>query len=228
MGVSDRIPVYFEIAPKRAFASAVDWPGWARSGKTPEAALEALAAAGPRYVRALGAIAGKLEVPPIADGFKVVERVKGGSGTEFGVPSNSPSGDDRPVAKAEHERLVGILRAAWKAFDGAARAAEGHELTVGPRGGGRDLAKMTDHVVGADWSYLGEIGGTYRAPDGATEAQNRDAIRKLMVQALAARVRGDPPPPSKRIRPLWTPRYLVRRSAWHALDHAWELEDRVI
>jgi hypothetical protein len=24
----------------------------------------------------------------------------------------------------------------------------------------------------------------------------------------------------------WTPRFAVRRSAWHALDHAWELEDR--
>ena len=25
---------------------------------------------------------------------------------------------------------------------------------------------------------------------------------------------------------LWSPRYLVRRSAWHALDHAWEIQDR--
>jgi hypothetical protein len=25
----------------------------------------------------------------------------------------------------------------------------------------------------------------------------------------------------------WTPRYFLRRSAWHALDHAWEIEDRL-
>ncbi len=220
--------MYLEVAPKRSFASAVEWPGWSRSGRTEDAALEALAAAGRRYLRALGAVAGTLHVPADASGFEVVERLKGGSGTEFGVPSDSPSGDERPVGRAEHERLVGILRAAWQAFDSAALHAQGHELATGPRGGGRDLAKMTDHVVGADWSYLGEIGGRYKAPPGATEAENRDAIRELMVEALAARIRGDPAPPSKRVRPFWTPRYLVRRSAWHALDHSWELEDRVI
>ena len=24
----------------------------------------------------------------------------------------------------------------------------------------------------------------------------------------------------------WPPRYAARRIAWHALDHAWEIEDR--
>jgi len=24
----------------------------------------------------------------------------------------------------------------------------------------------------------------------------------------------------------WLPRYAARRIAWHALDHAWEIEDR--
>jgi hypothetical protein len=223
-----RLPVYLEVAPKRTFASAVDWPGWSRSGRTAEEALDALAAAGPRYARALGNLASGLEPTADGRGFEIIEHVEGGSGTEFGVPSRSPDGDDRPVEPAEHERLAGILRAAWAAFDSAAVAAQGHTLTTGPRGGGRDLAKMTAHVIDADSSYLQEIGGKYKAPRGASEAENRDAIRDLIVETLAARVRGEPPPPSKRIRPLWTPRYLVRRSAWHALDHAWELEDRVV
>jgi len=223
-----RLPAYLEVAPKRTFASAIEWPGWSRSGKTEEEALDALAAAGPRYVRALGDLAAGLEPPADASGFEVVEHVEGGSGTDFGVPSRSPGGDDRPVEPAEHERLAGILRAAWATFDSAAVAARGHGLTTGPRGGGRDLAKMTSHVIDADWSYLKEIGGKYQAPRGESEAENRDAIRELIVEALAARIRGEPPPASKRMRPLWTPRYLVRRSAWHALDHAWELEDRVI
>ena len=25
----------------------------------------------------------------------------------------------------------------------------------------------------------------------------------------------------------WTPRYFVRRLVWHALDHAWEIQDRI-
>jgi hypothetical protein len=25
----------------------------------------------------------------------------------------------------------------------------------------------------------------------------------------------------------WPPRYVVRRAAWHVLDHAWEIEDRI-
>ena len=34
---------------------------------------------------------------------------------------------------------------------------------------------------------------------------------------------GTPPDGGK-----WPPRYAARRIAWHALDHAWEIEDRVI
>ena len=34
--------VYIEIGKRRVFASAADWPGWARSGKDEKSALEAL------------------------------------------------------------------------------------------------------------------------------------------------------------------------------------------
>jgi hypothetical protein len=27
---------------------------------------------------------------------------------------------------------------------------------------------------------------------------------------------------------LWTPRYVVRRVAWHTVDHLWEIEDRFV
>ena len=40
---STTIRVTVEATPKKAFASAVDWPGWSRSGKTEELALTALA-----------------------------------------------------------------------------------------------------------------------------------------------------------------------------------------
>jgi hypothetical protein len=28
------------------------------------------------------------------------------------------------------------------------------------------------------------------------------------------------------VKKTWSPRYYVRRAAWYALDHAWEIEDR--
>jgi len=56
-----------------------------------------------------------------------------------------------------------------------------------------------------------------------------------MVQ-LSARSPGRPAPapPTGPEAPLkapdrsWPPRYAARRIAWHALDHAWEIEDRSI
>jgi hypothetical protein len=37
------IEVFIESGNRRVFASALDWPGWARSAKTQEVALVALA-----------------------------------------------------------------------------------------------------------------------------------------------------------------------------------------
>ena len=41
--------VVLEVAPKRAFASALDRPGWCRAGRTPEEALDALLTFSSRY-----------------------------------------------------------------------------------------------------------------------------------------------------------------------------------
>jgi len=226
--MSTAIAVYLESGAKRTFASAIDWPGWSRSGRDEAAALAALAAAGPRYVRALGDLARGLEPPADSTELNVHERVPGGSGTDFGVLSRSPAGEDRPVGEPELAWLAGILNAAWAAVDAAAAGAFGHELTKGPRGGGRELPKIVHHVFESDWAYLGEIGGRFQPARGASPVDLSSALRALTLETLAARVHGEPAPPSKRTKPLWTPRYLVRRSAWHALDHAWEIEDRVI
>ncbi|MGH2773763.1 MAG: hypothetical protein ACRDIU_11590 [Actinomycetota bacterium] len=37
------VKVFVENGSKRVFAGAVDWPGWCRSGKDEQEALEALA-----------------------------------------------------------------------------------------------------------------------------------------------------------------------------------------
>ena len=37
---------------------------------------------------------------------------------------------------------------------------------------------------------------------------------------------GKPLPDPRTTKRPWSPRYAVRRAAWHVLDHAWEIEDR--
>ena len=77
--------VYLEIGAKRTFACALDWPGWARSGRTEEAALEALAAYADRY-RPVPEAARVRFPKSAADGLEVVERLPGSATTDFGAP----------------------------------------------------------------------------------------------------------------------------------------------
>jgi uncharacterized membrane protein len=104
------------------------------------------------------------------------------------------------------------------ALDRAARAAEGRTLTKGPRGGGRDLEKIAAHVGDAEGGYLYALGT--RPPKDAD-------TRRTIERVLLARSRGEPPERVPRTGKLWSPRYFARRTAWHALDHAWEIEDRL-
>jgi hypothetical protein len=214
------IAVTVEAAPKKAFASAVEWPGWSRSGKTEDAAIDALADAAPRFAKA--AKEAGMRFPAAAgdrDAYEVVERTGGGGGTEFGVPSAITDLDRRPVSKADAKRLVRILEAAWQVFHDTA-ASSPAELRKGPRGGGRDRDKMVAHVIESEWYYAREIGLREPQPD-PTDRAGVTALRAAMLDILREPSDGSPLAGRK-----WPPRYAVRRIAWHALDHAWEMEDR--
>jgi hypothetical protein len=214
--MSERLTVALETSPKKSFAEALEWPGWARAGKTDEAAIEALLAYAPRYepvVRTAG-----LRLPDSFD-VDVVERLDGSSGTEFGVPSHPTRADTRPVDAAEARRLASIVAAAWGTFDSVVARAPA-ELRKGPRGGGRDRDKMAGHVVGADWYYAREIGIKVKEP-GLTDRPAIEALRAVVLGVLRQPSDGSPLAGRK-----WPARYAARRIAWHALDHAWEMEDR--
>ena len=104
-------------------------------------------------------------------------------------------------------------------FERVAAAAPA-ELRKGPRGGGRDTAKIVGHVVGSDHGYARELGIRLPEPsptDRAAIAAERAAMLELLRQP------SDGTPIAGR---RWTARYAARRIAWHALDHAWEIEDR--
>jgi hypothetical protein len=212
------IAVVIEAAAKRTFATAVDWPGWSRSARTEDGALEALLGHADRYA----AVAGRAGEPfpgPVDRTIAVVERSPGGSGTDFGVPSRVTEADRRPTDAADAERLTRLVETAWLVFDEVAAAAPA-ALRKGPRGGGRDTPKIVGHVVEADHAYAREIGVRVRPP----MPDDRGAVATMRAAMLVVlRVPSDGSPLAGR---TWTARYAAHRIAWHALDHAWEIEDR--
>lgn len=212
-----RIPIAEEVGTKKAFAWAIDWPGWARSGKTAEGARETLLSYAPRYAAVVKVA--KLPTSAVNGDIDVVESVTGGSGTDFGVPSAITDADRRPVTAAEAERLATLVAACWTVFDRVA-AASPASLRKGPRGGGRDRDKMIGHVIEADHAYARELGIRLPEPrlgDDVAITAERDAVLELLREP------SDGGPLADR---RWTQRYAARRIAWHALDHAWEMEDR--
>lgn len=219
---SSEYPVYLEVGDKRVFAGAIAWPGWARSGRDEDAALEALFAYAPRYARALKGTRLGFTAPPDPSLLITVERMRGTASTDFGALDVSPTADDEPVRDSELRRFATLCRASWRAFDRAAERARGLELAIGPRGGGRDLEKIVDHVLGSEESYVRMIGA--KAPKGGS-AGRAERVRRAVLSALEIAVR-DGVPPGPRGGKRWTPRFFVRRLVWHALDHAWEIEDR--
>ena len=196
--MSSRTGVYLEVGAKRVFASAAAWPGWCRNGKTEEAALEALAAYAPRYAKVA-------KLAKSATDFEVVDRISGNATTDFGAPGVPAKADFKKLTATETERRLELLEACWKYLD-RVRARVPEELRKGPRGGGRDRDKIYAHVVDSELAYARAIGANIKVHD-----------RKVLIEALR-----HPLPGAK-----WPAPYAIRRIAWHALDHAWEMEDRI-
>ena len=195
--------VYLEVGSKKTFASAADWPGWSRSGKDEALALEALAAYAPRYAKV--AKLAHADFPKDATSFTVVERLKGNATTDFGAPGVPAKNESKPLTAPEAKRMIALVEACWKYLDQVrAKAPEG--LRKGPRGGGRDREKMYAHVLDAEVGYGPAIGVRVKKSD-------RDALREAFLN------------PNKDTK--WPVAYAMRRIAWHALDHAWEMEDRI-
>ena len=206
--------VYLETGSQRVFALAVDWAGWARAGRTADAAITALADHAPRYTKVV-ARAG-LALPD--GGFDVVLDVPGNGSTDFGAPDRVTDLDRTGLAGADAQRLAALVEAAWAELD-AVVTASGEALRKGPRGGGRDRDEVVRHVLAAEAGYARGIG--VRRPEAAVGdvaaiQANRDAV--------AGRIRAGDTPDEPAGR--WPLRYAARRIAWHVLDHAWEIEDK--
>lgn len=190
---------------------------------------------GPRYVRALQTA--QLDYtqctflfnpPTDTSELVVTERLKGSATTDFGSPAVAPPGNEAPISDKELRRLVAVLTACWQAFAAAVEAAQGKELRKGPRGGGRDLAEIVQHVIEANRAYLGRIAWKPAGVEESDPQREPGWMLKENLKALAGAAAGELPLRGPRGGVRWTPRYFVRRAAWHVLDHAWEIEDRAI
>ena len=149
----------------------------------------------------------------------MVERIAGSASTDFGVPGEIAKRDTTPLAAAEGRRLASLVEAAWVVYDQVVSAAPA-ELRKGPRGGGRDRDKIADHVLDAEGAYVRKLGLRLKPPP-RNDRPAVAAFREAITDALQRPSKGH-----ALVEKGWPQRYAARRIAWHALDHAWEIQDR--
>ena len=220
--------VYIETGKKKVFATAADWPGWSRSGKDEDQALQNLLDYGTRYASLLNNGGILFSSPNQISSFIISERLPGNSTTDFGAPAAIPAADQRPFKSADFEFSARLLQACWSAFDKAVQAAACRQLRKGPRGGGRDVNKITSHILDAERGYLARIAWQHKAEKDTTTAELFNNLRQATLEALNLAASEGLPERGPRGGKIWPARYFVRRSAWHILDHGWEIEDRIM
>ena len=205
---------------KKVVVFAVDWPGWSRGTKTPELAIELLESYRERY-RPI-AVAAKMAAEFDAGGaLEVAEDRVGTGSTDFWGISFSPSGlEQEPMDEAELERKIALLRACWAFFDEVA-ASVSAEMRKGPRGGGRDRDVIIRHTIRTESEDFAKRLGLRIPERAALEPKALHDYREAYVATMRAYNAGE----GKRMR-SWNLPFLIRHSAFHTMDHAWEMQDK--
>jgi hypothetical protein len=223
--MADELRVTLEIGPKgkQVVAVAPDWPGLERGAKTEEAAVARVYAYLPRYapVATLAGMGAEFAALATATGtVDVVEHYPGTGSTDFWGISFAFSGIDRhAVSSEELERELTLLQACWAFFD-AVRVRVSAEMQKGPRGGGRDRDRIVRHTLGTELGLFAVKLGVRTPPGALLTDEGLSAYRDAYCTAVRAfHAQGKP-------ARTWPLRYLVRHTAFHTLDHAWEMEDK--
>ncbi|MDA8358131.1 MAG: hypothetical protein M0Z95_17975 [Actinomycetota bacterium] len=216
-----KLRVTLETGPKgkRAAAVAPDWPGLERGAKSAEAAVETLVAYLARYAE-VAKLAGLEAAFDVTSGVDVVEQYTGTGSTDFwGISFGFSSIDRERLSEAELERQLAIVSACWGYFDDVRRRVSA-EMQKGPRGGGRDRDEIVRHVLAVEQDWAKKVG--LRTQDDAvvTDDEGLRAFRDAYCAAIRSRhSAGDD-------ARNWPLRYLIRHTAYHTMDHAWEMEDK--
>jgi hypothetical protein len=205
---------------KKAVAFAVDWPGWSRGARTPELALEMLESYRARF-RPIAVAAGRAVEFDGAGPLDVVEDRVGTGSTDFWGISFSPAVFEyEPMDDTEIDRKIGLLHACWGFFDAVA-ARVSAEMRKGPRGGGRDRDQIIRHTIRTESEQFAKRLGLRVPEGGALTPEDLRDYRETYVATMRAYNAGE----GKRMR-SWNLPFLIRHSAFHAMDHAWEMEDK--
>jgi hypothetical protein len=206
---------------KRSVAFSLDWPGWNRGAKSADLALETLESYRERY-RPVAALAGMAQEFDAAGPLEIVEdRVGPGSVDFWGISFSPSSTEQGPLSAAEFDRGITILQACWAFFDEVA-ARVSPEMRKGPRGGGRDRNRIIRHTIRTESEDFAKQVGLRIEEEAALSPEGLRQHRETYVAAMRAYNAGKV---EKRMR-SWTLPFLIRHSAFHTLDHAWEMEDK--
>jgi hypothetical protein len=218
--VTNQIRVTLEIGPKgkKVVAVAPDWPGLERGAKTGEAAIERLLAYVPRYATVTKLAGMEAAFVNLTD-VDVVEQYPGTGSTDFWGISFAFSSIDQQVMSGEAlERELTLMRACWAFFDDV-RSRVSAEMQRGPRGGGKDRDRIVRHTVAAEMDWGKKLG--LAAPqDGMLTNEGLKAHRDAYCNAIQVLHS------QNKMARTWPLRFLIRHTAYHTLDHAWEMEDK--
>ncbi|MHB8960452.1 MAG: hypothetical protein ACYDAN_12565 [Candidatus Limnocylindrales bacterium] len=206
---------------RRVVAFSLDWPGWSRGAKSADLALDVLEAYRGRY-RPIASLGGMSRTFDEAGPLEIVEDRVGTGSTDFWGISFSPSSAEQdPMGDADLERGITLLRAAWTFFDGVA-ARVSPTMRKGSRGGGRDRDEIIRHTIRTESEDFAKRVGLRIPEGGALAPGGLHVYREAYVAAMRAYNAGEV---TRRMR-SWTLPFLIRHSAFHVLDHAWEMEDK--
>jgi len=221
--VAKQMRVTLEMGPKgkKVVAVAPDWPGLERGAKTGEDAIERLRSYLPRYSQ----VARLAEMDTAFNALRkveVVEQYPGKGSTDFwGISFAFSSLDQQGLSVAELERELRLMQACWMFFDDVRRRVSA-EMRPGPRGGGRDRDQIVRHIFVNEQDWAKMIGVS--TPDEALLTdEGMNAHRAAYCQGIR-----DYHSQGKLAGKMakWPLRYLIRHTAFHTLDHAWEMEDK--
>jgi hypothetical protein len=223
----EQYAVALEMGPKRrVFAQVLAWIGWCRAGKDEMTALNQLVTTASNYAQVVERAGLTFVTPSSIEAFKIVESMPGTATTDFGAPSVLLTSDREPLEEEDIERHISLLTACWSTFDDVLHRIPADLHDVKPERA-RSPSALRLHLLETEQMHLSAFGPAFRQPDPAHMAEQEAAVREQFLAELRAVACKESFAPRRRYGFAWTPRFAVRRSAWHALDHAWELQERL-